>query len=195
LATLKPIELKFMPQPKAYVELWKLVGKAIVERPDLVFRFLQKHGIRVSKKDDSAHLTDGVIFGLQRNDKTFNHELTKLLSSFEKENQFIGAIAQAVGAVAGAVGSGQQKRAAKASAKAMKEQARAQTLSSVLALKAQQDANRLEELKLRQKSKGLDNKTLSIIIGVVVALLIIGLVYYQKTSLPKTVPITQPIKK
>jgi hypothetical protein len=175
-------------------ELWKLLGKAIVKRPREIIQLLNRHRIFIRMRDDHKELVDGILQGLERNDKVFNQELSRLLS-FLEEDQFIGAIAQAVGAVAGAVGSGQQKKSARASANAMQEQARAQTLSSVLAYKAQQDANRLEELKLRQngktKQKGIESKTLVIIIGVAVALVIFGMVYFQRNLSPNKIhPVT-----
>lgn len=180
-------------------ELWKLLGKAIAKKPLEVIHLLNKHRISLRKKDDDKELVNGILQGLQRNDHVFNQELSRLLSSIE-EDQFIGAIAGAVGQVAGAIGSGQQKKSARATANAMQEQARAQTLSSILAYKAQQDASRIEELKLRQKvqakQQGIESKTLVIIIGVVIAVIIIGLVYHQRNLSTKTIhPVTQPIFK
>lgn len=185
-----------MQTPKPQSDLWKLIGKAIAQGPKEVLHLLDRHTISLRKREDSKELLEGVLIGLGRNDKVFNRELLVLLSSYENEDQFIGAIAGAIGSVAGAIGSGQQK-------KAMKEQARAQTFSSIMSYKAQQDANRIEELKLKQMEKaksqppqGFQHKTLVIVIGVVIAALIIGLVYYQRSQPLKTIqPLTQPIRK
>ena len=179
-----------MQNPKQHSQLWKSVGKAIAKSPGDVAQLLTKHNIFLKKKDDAKELLEGILSGLERNSKSFNIALANLL---EREDQFIGAIAGAIGQVAGAIGSGQQK-------KAMKEQARAQTFSSLLAYKAQQDANHIEGLKLLQKQntkppkRELD-KTLVIIIGVAIALVVVGLVYYQRSQ-PKVIQtITQPLKK
>jgi hypothetical protein len=156
--------------------LWRLIGKAIAKHPHKVQRLLHAHAIPIASSDERA-LVDGIMRGFEQGGKSFQRSLSGLLhSQTEDEDHFVGAIAGAVGQVAGAIGSGQQN-------KAMKEQARAQSLTAIMAYKTQQEQTRLEELKLRQNQKPpgakrkVSTKTLLIIVGAAIAILtVFGLV-------------------
>jgi hypothetical protein len=176
-------------------QVFDLVGKAIATQPVKVRALLDKHSIPIRQGNDAQALVDGVLFALERKGKEFQNDLSNLLQA---EDHFLGAIAGAVGAVAGAV-KGRQE------AKAMKAQAKAQTMSAIFAYKAQQDQTRLEELKLRAQAQNqpkvnntqekkkdlLNNKTILIVAGVAVAIVIIILAVLKKQAQP-AISIQQP---
>lgn len=180
-------------------QVFGLVGKAIAQRPKKIRELLDKHSIPIRQGNDAQALVDGVLFALERKGKEFQNDLSSLL---ETEDHFLGAIAGAVGAVAGVVKGNQE-------AKAMKAQAKAQTLSAIFAYKAQQDQNRLEELKLRtqsqnqisqknepvKKSGTQTNKTILIVIGVAVALILLVLVIYQSKKQVQSIQQPQQVIK
>lgn len=176
-----------------YSGLWKLVGKAIATKPGQVRILLNKHGIKVGQGQDHQVLMDGILLGLGSANQSFQTDISSLLSDISQEDHFIQAIAAAVGAVAGAIGSGQQKKAAKEQANAIKADAKAKTLSSILAYKAQQDQTRVQatiqqgQIKAqREQTESKRTQTIVIVAGIAVALIVIVLFISQKKG-------TQPV--
>jgi hypothetical protein len=165
------------PQAKS---IFSLIGRAIAERPLSIRKLLARHKIIVRNGKEDQTLAEALLYGLQLGDKNFQRDLTNLLS---QEDQFVGQIAGAVGSIASAIGSGAQN-------KVLKEQARNESLATILAYKAQQDQIKLEQAKLQQgqgqtrqrKNTPVDNQTtfsqnetIMIVAGVIVVLVLIML--------------------
>lgn len=178
--------------------LWKLVGKTIATNPAGVENLLRQHNLLVNQKADSDTLVNGIMNGLNVNNARFKNDLTELLSGKDEYDNFINAIAGAVSSVANVVGGAQKNKAIKLQAKATREQAKSQTLQSLLAYKAQQEQNKMEKQKLDQglkkSSKESQLKTWLLIGGVAVALVIVGLVVRQQANKTALNQIIEPIK-
>jgi hypothetical protein len=176
------------PQAKSALTL---VGKAIAERPLELRRLLARYRIIVGNGKEDQTLAEAVLYGLQLGDRNFQQELSAMLSG--SEDNFVGAIAGAVGSIANVVGGAQQS-------KAMKEQTRNESLATILAYKAQQDQNKLNQARLRldqQKkrpenppSKSSQTETLLIAGGVIVALLIMMVFYQTRKQTQQVTPVS-----
>ncbi len=166
-----------------------LIGVAVAKNPKPYKMLLDRYGIQVPTSDKIS-LANGLVEGLALQNKTFNRELTELLSNMvesetaynpdEDEYHYVQAIAGAIAGISGAVGSivgGKNKQ------KMAKEEARREMLNNMLAMKAQEQQAAAEERKLAGK------KSLYLIIGVLGLLGIISFFYFrQRKNLINTNP-------
>jgi len=144
----EPKQVKFTRKDKTALTL---IGVLIAESPGKIRKFLSKYGIKTSDQPTSEELTTKVIHALSKNSRKFNNELSTLIekqivpadnydffdfSSIHVKDDlydnYVAAIAGAVGGLAQAFsGIGKGKRA--------KEQARTESMKTIMAWKAQQE--------------------------------------------------------
>lgn len=144
-----------------------LLGVVIADHPEKVRKLLRDFGIETREKPTSRELTAKVFYGIEKQGKRFSVELAKVIAdklpkpvnydSFNAEDAAgaveganitvgsdpVSAIAGAIGSIASIFGNAQKK-------KLMKQQASSQTLSTMLAYKAQQEqiaANKIAQEK------------------------------------------------
>ena len=147
--------------------LLDLLAVYIADHPGRVRQLLSKFNIPVTKNSNGKDLTNKVFLAIEKGGKPFHIELAKLLYAkvkpVEQEDSFdFGALlggaagggasgvggggggvtigADPVSAIAGAVGSIANLFGNKQRKKMMKDQARSQTLQTMLAYKAQREA-------------------------------------------------------
>ena len=134
--------------------IFDLLGVAIANDPLAIKSLLQKFGITTAEKPSAKELTDKVMAAIEKGNQKFAVALAKLLAGQVIPEGFdhfaglgggdmggggitvgsdpISAIAGAIGSVANLFGNAQKK-------KLMKQQASSQTMSTLLAYKAQKE--------------------------------------------------------
>jgi len=131
-----------------------LLGVVIADHPEKVRKLLRDFGIETREKPTGRELTHKVLYAIDKKGSRFHLELAQLIADKlpsqgktnssgkqSQEDSFAGAIAGAVGAIATTIGSISGK-------KQKQREASQQTLSTMLAYKAQQ-----EQLAAQQASQ------------------------------------------
>ncbi|AJR04870.1 hypothetical protein [Siansivirga zeaxanthinifaciens] len=155
-----------------------LLGVAISSNPKLFKQLLDKYGIQVPTSDKIS-LANGIIEGLAQQSKSFNQELSILISqvmqeeaSFtaDDESNYVQAIAGAIAGISGAVGNivgGRNKQ------KLAKEEARREMLNNMIAMKAQEQQAVSDQKKMESK------KQLYLVVGGLALVATLGFFYFR----------------
>ena len=186
------------PTPGKADNVLALLAVAIADRPQAVARLLRKHGYAVGRMLTGKALVDQILHAITHAGPRFHHALAQLLAEIHapdknetQEDSFdLGALlspagggqntgnggitvgADPVSAIAGAVGSVANLFGNKQRQQLAQQQARSQTLQTMLAYKAQQEAQAVGQVEAQQQQARLQARretTLKIAGGVAVA--------------------------
>jgi len=169
-----------------------LLGIAISNEPLRIKRLLENYGIQVKAQPTPQELINKTLFLIEQNNKAFNYDLAELLTrqvipdnydgfnaqdvagATDGANVTVGsdpvsAIAGAIGSIASIFGNVQQK-------KMLKEQAKSQTMSSILAYKAQQ------EQSVNESRRAANKNAIIMTVGILALAALFGWFFFGRTS-------------
>ena len=167
------------------ITVLNLLGVVIADHPDKVNRLLAKYQIKVDQPSNPKEITSKVLHAIEQDNKRFNQDIAKLIMAkvdddFDSFTDPISAVTGAVGSIANIFGNKQQQ-------KMMKEQARSQTLSAMLAYRSRQAE--MAAASKAQEQKHTNKMAMIKTVGVIAILALIGLLFFrqmQKKSKPST---------
>ena len=190
-------------EPNKVIEiLMKEVGRLLAENKPALISAVVRSGKKIpdsiSDKDLVRIITSGV---LQRNEKFLNNLITILISENKKHSEDLGGILQGAGSIVGgvsnAIGAGlqasAQKKAATEGTKAAKEatkQAQYAMASTALNAKSATENARttLEAARLQAESGTKNIMNITLVVGAVAVIGIIGFVIYKRSQGGATAP-------
>lgn len=181
-----------------------LLGVVIADHPEKVRKLLRDFGIETREKPTSRELTAKVLYGIEKKGEKFKLELAKVIAgklpkpdnydSFSAEDAAgmmdganvtvgsdpVSAIAGAISTIGSLFGNAQKK-------KLMKQQASSQTLSTMLAYKAQQ-----EQIAAQQAAQAKAHASKMAWLKGVGILVVVGLVGWGLVKMANQQPQAQP---
>lgn len=182
------------------VAIFRLVGIAIADQPKKLKSLLAKYGIDVPEKPKGAELIEAAIYAISQNNEAFNKQLAGLLAkqvvpdesdSFntkdlaraaEGANVTVGS--DPISAIAGAIGSIFSFAGNLSNRKAQKEQARKESMLSIMMMNNQQ-----EQMAANQQMQANASKARLIkMVGIIGLIALLGGFFIWQMSKGKAVP-------